>query len=341
MAFSSRWVSAVTVLAAAATIGAGAAATGAGSGSRAGRGASAATPNGNGLSVLAEPQAGVAPFLDLIGGARASIDLTMYELFDPRVERALAAAARRGVNVRVLLNGGYYSKRDATNAAGYRYLSRRGVHVRYAPTYFALTHQKTLTVDGRESAIMTLNFDGLYSSTRDYAVLDRQPADVAAIIAAFDADYASHRATASTGTGDLVWSPHAAASVLSLIGAAQHSLDLENEELAYAPARDALCASARRGVAVRVVMTYASEWREDFAQLRSCGVSIRLYHGQRYYIHAKLLVIDGRRALVSSQNLSTGSLQYNRELGITLRTKDLVSRLAADFDGDYRRATPA
>jgi cardiolipin synthase A/B len=341
MAFSSRWVSAVTVLAAAAAIGAGAAATGAGSGSRAGRGASAATPNGNGLSVLAEPRAGVAPFLDLIGGARASIDLTMYELFDPRVERALAAAARPGVHMRVLLHRGYYSEREATNAAGYRYLSRRGVHVRYAPTYFALTHQKTLTVDGRESAIMTLNFDGLYSSTRDYAVLDRQPADVAAIIAAFDADYASHRATASTGTGDLVWSPHAAASVLSLIGAAQHSLDLENEELAYAPARDALCASARRGVAVRVVMTYASEWREDFAQLRSCGVSIRLYHGQRYYIHAKLLVIDGRCALVSSQNLSTGSLQYNRELGITLRTKDLVSRLAADFDADYRRAAPA
>jgi cardiolipin synthase A/B len=343
MAFSSRWVSAVTVLAAAAVIGAGAAATGAGSGNRPRRGAAAArgNGNGNGLSVLAEPQAGAAPFLALIGGARTSIDLTMYELFDPRVERALAVAAHRGVNVRVLLNGGYYSKREATNAAAYRYLRGRGVPVRYTPTYFALTHQKTLTVDGRASAIMTLNFDGLYSSTRDYAVLDRQPADVAAIIAAFDADYASHRATASTGTGDLVWSPHAAASILSLIGAAQHSLDLENEEMAYAPARDALCAAARRGVAVRVVMTYASEWRDDLAQLRSCGVNIRLYHGQRYYIHAKLLVIDGRRALVSSQNLSTGSLQYNRELGITLRTKDLVSRLTGDFDADYRRATPA
>jgi cardiolipin synthase A/B len=343
MAFSSRWVGAVMVLAAAAVIGAGAAATGAGSGNRPRRGAAAArgNGNGNGLSVLAEPQAGAAPFLALIGGARTSIDLTMYELFDPRVERALAVAAHRGVNVRVLLNGGYYSKREATNAAAYRYLRGRGVHVRYTPTYFALTHQKTLTVDGRASAIMTLNFDGLYSSTRDYAVLDRQPADVAAIIAAFDADYASHRATASTGTGDLVWSPHGAASILSLIGAAQHSLDLENEEMAYAPARDALCAAARRGVAVRVVMTYASEWRDDLAQLRSCGVNIRLYHGQRYYIHAKLLVIDGRRALVSSQNLSTGSLQYNRELGITLRTKDLVSRLTGDFDADYRRATPA
>jgi cardiolipin synthase A/B len=336
MAFSSRGASALTAAAAAAVIGAGAAGAGAGSGN--GTGSVSGGGSGTGLSVLAEPQVGTAPFLALIGGARTSIDLTMYELSDPQVERALAAAARRGVDVRVLLNGGYYSKHETTNAAAYRYLGGRGVHVRYTPTYFALTHQKTLTADGRESAIMTLNLDGLYSSTRDYAVLDRQPADVAAIIAAFDADYASRRATASTGAGDLVWSPRAAARVLSLIGAAQHSLDLENEEMAYTPARDALCAAAQRGVAVRVVMTYASEWRDDFAQLQSCGVIIRLYHGQRYYIHAKLLVTDGRRALVSSQNLSTGSLQYNRELGITLRTKGLVSRLVADFDADYRGA---
>ena len=221
------------------------------------------------------------------------------------MEQALAGAAHRGVDVRVLLNGGYYSRHETTNATAYRYLASRGVHVRYSPTYFALTHQKTLTVDGRESAIMTLNFDGLYPSTRDYAVLDSQPTDVAAIVAAFDADNAGRRVTASAGTGDLVWSPGAATTVISLIGAATQSIDLENEEMAYPPARTALCGAARHGVTVRVVMTYASEWRGDFTQLRRCGVTVHLYHGQRYYIHAKLLIVDDGRALVSSQNLST------------------------------------
>lgn len=137
----------------------------------------------------------------MINGARTSIDLTMYELFDQRVEQALIAAQHRGVDVRVLLNGGYYSEHEATNVHAYSYLHRHGVDVRYAPTFFALTHQKTLTVDDRESAIMTLNFDGLYSSTRDFAVLDTQPADVAAIVAAFNADYAGRRGTASTAAG--------------------------------------------------------------------------------------------------------------------------------------------
>ena len=174
--------------------------------------------------------------------------------------------------------------------------------------------------------------------TRDYAVLDSQPTDVAAIVGAFDADYAGRRVTVSAGTGDLVWSPGAATTVISFIGAATHSIDLENEEMAYAPARTALCAAARNGVAVRVVMTYASEWRGDFTQLRRCGVMVHLYHGQRYYIHAKLLIVDDGRALVGSQNLSTGSLQHNRELGITLRARPLVSQFAADFSADYRGA---
>jgi cardiolipin synthase A/B len=300
----------------------------------------AASPASAPLQVIAEPQAGVTPFVQMIDGAHASVDLTMYELFDRRVEQALAADATRGVDVRVVLNGGYYSHHEATNASAYSYLHSHGVHVRYSPTYFALTHQKTLTVDHRESAVMTLNFDGRYSSTRDYAVLDTQPADVAAIEAAFNADYAGQRATTSTGTGDLVWSPGAAATVSNMIESATRSINLENEEMAYAPATAALCDAAGRGLAVDVVMTYASEWRGDLARLERCGVRVRVHRGQRYYIHAKLLLVDGQRALVSSQNLSAASLRYNRELGITVTTPAILAQLAGDFNSDYGSHEP-
>lgn len=297
--------------------------------------AGAAAASGPPLALIAEPQAGNAPFLALISGARHSIELTMYELYDAQVERALAAAAHRGVEVRVLLNGGYYQEREDQNSAAYAYLHGHGVQVRYTPTYFALTHQKTLTVDGRESAIMTLNFDGEYSSTRDFAVVDRQAADVHAILATFNADWSRRRLDPSAGSGDLVWSPGAESAVIGLIDSARRSIALEDEELDYQPATDALCAAARRHVKVEIVMSYASEWRDAFARLRSCGARLRLYHGQRYYIHAKILLVDGRRALVSSQNLSTTSLEYNRELGIELSSPAIVAALTRDFAADY------
>ena len=268
------------------------------------------------LSVLAEPQAGVGPFLSLITGARHSIELTMYELTDPRVQQALAAAAHRGVDTRVLLNGGHSTERDTTNDPADRYLVAHGVHVRHTPTYFALTHQKTLTVDGVRSVIMTLNFDGRYASTRDFAVLDRRRADVTAIVEVFDADWAGRRVTPGTGSGDLVWSPGAATAVVSLIDSARRSIALEDEEMAYAPTTLALCPAARRGVWVTVVMTADEAWDEAFDELTRCGVDVRVDEGQRYDIHDKVIVVvDARSALVSSHSLSTTSLDDRRGEG--------------------------
>ncbi len=292
------------------------------------------------LRLISEPQAGDAPFLALIASAKHTITLTMYELGDPAIEGALAAAAARGVNVRVLLNGGYYTDPESTNQPAYSYLAAHGVHVRYCPTYFALTHEKTLTIDGAVAVIMTLNFDGSYATTRDFAVVDRHSADVQAIIATFNADYGSQQIQPSAGIGDLVWSPGSASAVLSLIVGARQSVDLENEEMDYAPATDALCAAARRGVAVRIVMSYDSEWAAAFSKLSGCGAQIRLYYGQDYYIHAKLLLADRREALLGSQNLSTTSLDYNRELSLELTSSPVLAQLAAAFNSDYTRATP-
>ncbi|HTU28715.1 MAG TPA: phospholipase D-like domain-containing protein [Solirubrobacteraceae bacterium] len=297
-----------------------------------------ATVTSGPLTLVAEPQAGVAPFVSMIAGARHSIEMTMYELTDTRVEGALEAAAHRGVDVRVLLNGGYYSERESTNDAAVRALAGHGVHVQLSPTYFALTHQKTLTVDGRESAVMTLNFDGEYATTRDFAVLDRRSADVSAVVATFDADWAHRRITPPAGSGDLVWSPGAASAVVRMIQSAHRSIALEDEEMAYAPATSALCAAARRGVAVTIVMTWESDWYDAFSELKHCGANVRVDHGQSYYIHAKVLVVDDREALVSSQNLSDGSLERNRELGITLTSPPLVHALAADVAADAATA---
>ena len=52
-----------------------------------------------------EPAAGFSPVYRLIRHARHYIDLTMYEFSDTRAARDLAAAAQRGVTVKVILDG--------------------------------------------------------------------------------------------------------------------------------------------------------------------------------------------------------------------------------------------
>lgn len=295
------------------------------------------------LRVLTEPAAGIEPIYQLITGARASVDLTMYELADPTAEADLAADAARGVDVRVILD--QHLQRSA-NTGAYDYLTGHGVHVRWAPagtTY----HQKTLTVDDATSVIMTLNLVADdYPATRDFAVIDTDRADVGAIVATFDADFTGHGITPPAGT-DLVWSPtNAQASILSVINGASRTLAVEDEEMDDPAVTDALAAAAQRGVDVTITMTANPEWDQAFAELARAGAHIRVYadDGAALYIHAKAIVADagrpGQQVLVGSQNFSVASLDYNRELGILTADPAAVSAVAATLSADYAGAAP-
>ena len=55
-------------------------------------------------SLIVEPGGGFSPVYNLINGARHSIDVTMYEFSDTTAEHDLAAVARRGVLVHVILD---------------------------------------------------------------------------------------------------------------------------------------------------------------------------------------------------------------------------------------------
>jgi cardiolipin synthase len=292
-----------------------------------------------GLALITEPQAGIAPILSAIRGARHQVDLVMYEDSDAQVDSALADDVRRGVNVRVLLNGGYYGAGSSQNMAADAYLEAHQVPVRWTPSYFALTHQKTLIVDGR-AYILTFNFTPeYYASSRDFGVLDTIPADDAAIVTTFNADWNATRITAPTGY-DLVWSPGSQGPQVNLINAAHGSLDVYNEEMDSPPIETALEGAARRGVDVRITMTADPSWDSAFTQLAKAGVHIRLYAADAsLYIHAKM-ILTPTQVFLGSENFSTTSLDSNRELGLITTDPTIRASLGNTFDRDYAAATP-
>ena len=151
------------------------------------------------LALITEPQAGVAPVLSALRGARHQVEMVMYEDEDSQLNAALAADEHRGVKVRVLLNGGYYGEGSKENQAAYSYLQARSVPVKWTPSYFALTHQKTLLLDGH-AYILTFNLTPqYYASSRDFGVIDTIAADDAAVRRTFDADWSGQRITAPNG----------------------------------------------------------------------------------------------------------------------------------------------
>jgi cardiolipin synthase len=292
------------------------------------------------LVLITEPDQGIGPILTAITGARTSVDLVMYELSDQKIESALVADHHRGVRVRVLLNGGYYGKGFPQNKPAFSYLKAHGVSVRWTPSRFALTHQKTMVVDGKTAYIMTFNLTSQYYSTsRDFDVTDRQPSDVRAILQVFTADWNNTKLSPPNGS-DLVWSPGALKPIIRLISSAHKSIDVYNEEMDEPQITVALAAAARRGVKVEVVMTADSEWNSAFSMLTANKAYVRLYPNTStaLYIHAKMFLVDGKKAFLGSQNASNTSLERNRELGIMIRSHKIIHALTTVFNSDYAHA---
>jgi cardiolipin synthase A/B len=276
----------------------------------------------------------MTPVDDFMSSARQSLDMTMYELSDPAAQQILIADHDNGVRVRVLLDRDYSG--GSVNQAAYSSLSAAGVPVEWANDS-EIFHQKTITVDGSESAVMTGNLTAqYYATTRDFVVMDSQAADVAAIESAFASDWSGAVPSPGPMAADLVWSPGSEPQLVALIGSAQRSVEVENEEMDSSAIEDALEADARRGVAVTVIMTSDSDWDSAFSQLESAGVHVVLYPdtSSALYIHAKVIDVDGAKAFVGSENFSTASLDYNRELGIITSSTAVLGPLNSSLSSD-------
>jgi phosphatidylserine/phosphatidylglycerophosphate/cardiolipin synthase-like enzyme len=100
----------------------------------------------------------------------------------------------------------------------------------------------------------------------------------------------------------------------------------------------ALAAAARGGVRVRVILPAPSGTDRDapgVALITAAGAQVHRLPQSYLYVHAKAMVVDGRRAFVGSENLSTASLDHNREVGVIVADPDAVQTLESTFDGDW------
>ncbi len=287
------------------------------------------------LKLITMPTDKARTVLSLINNAQKSIDLVIYDLKDKQVGDALVAAHKRGTTVRVLLNKGYYGKQEPRNESSYDYLLSKGVPVKWAPNYFALTHQKTLVADDK-ALIMTFNLvPKYYSGSRDFGIITTNTNDVQAIKRTFDADFNGEKIEEQNGDS-LLWSPGAEEEILAIIDRSEKSLEIYSQLMDYQKVTDALVAKAKEGVDVKVIITYASNWRSALAQLRNAGVHVRTYEGKKaIYIHTKVIISDGNYMYLGSQNFSSNSLNKNRELGLFITDANIISEIQSVFKKDW------
>ncbi|MEU1271008.1 phospholipase D-like domain-containing protein [Streptomyces sp. NPDC005799] len=284
---------------------------------------------------------------DFIDSATTSLDMTMYELEDSTAVGDLIALKNKGVTVRVILD----RQHKTANNSAYTALTNAGVGVVWSPSGFVYTHQKTITVDGTKSLVLTGNLTSQYYATgRDYGVFTDDTRDVAAIEKVFNADYAGTSIIPTDGD-HLLWSPTDSRSrLLSVINAATKTLDVEELEFSDSTVVDAIAARAKAGVKVRVVLETPGDYASEVSEIKAAGGTVVGYSDPNgFYIHAKAMVADyglsTQEVEAGSMNISSNSLSSNRELGIILTgtgvAQSVATTVETTFNSDYAGGTAA
>ena len=125
-------------------------------------------------------------FLELARSARQSLHLETEEVQDTQVEGALIDAAKRGVDVRVIIPGP--AGRSDANAMGASRLRAAGVQVRRLRNLYV--HAKDIVVDGREAFIGSENASApSLDENREVGLLISDPTAVRRVERTFSHDW--------------------------------------------------------------------------------------------------------------------------------------------------------
>ncbi len=329
--------------------------------------------DGNAISILHGGDEAYAAMLAAIAGARRSVALASYIFRDDDVGGAfvdaLIAAKRRGVEVRVLLDGvgsGYFRSAVAGRLRAGDIPAARFMHT-YLPWRMPFlnmrNHKKLLIVDSSAGFTGGLNIGAEYSAQASGArhVEDVHVRVEGPIVTRLTDDFTQDWwfTTGEKLKPDLWWVPQASVGnafargissgpdadlykVEEILGAALIQAQsrvrivtpyfLPDQSLQFAIAQASL-----RGVPIDIVLPercdYAFlDWamRAHLRFFRNAPARIFLSPGP--FDHAKLMTVDGQWCLIGSSNWDVRSLRLNFEFDLECYDSALVAQIDAMID---------
>jgi cardiolipin synthase len=344
-----------------------------------GRASGAPLIPGNEVRLLRDALENYPAWLEAIAAARRTIHFESYIVHDDEVghrfAEALCARAADGVRVRVIYD--WLGAVGKTSRRFWRHLRAGGVEVRcFNPPglgspfgWLARDHRKMLAVDRAIGFVtgLCVGRDWVGDAGRgiepwrDTGIALRGPA-VADLEAAFARMWALTGAplpppAPEPGPGDaagdvavrVIAGVPGTAGVYRLdqliAAAARRTLWLTDAYFIGTTAYvQALCAAAREGVDVRLLVPGSSDiWilrglaRAGYRPLLEAGV--RVYEWNGPMLHAKTAVADGRWARVGSTNLNLQSWIGNWELDVAVEHEGFAAQMERVYVDDLGRAT--
>ena len=316
--------------------------------------------------------------LEDIASARASIHIESYIWWTgdicERIADALAARARDGVEVRLLLDYSGSARMDRElmqrmKDAGCKVRQFRPLRVSNVGMMNCRTHRKIGVFDGRIAYIgghgiakewtgnaqdrehwrdTFVRMEGPVANTVQGCFCENWIEETGEVPAG-ERYFPKLDRCGETDAHVAYTSPHGSISSVQLlyylaISSAHKELLIQNPYfLPHEDAIGALIQAVKRGVDVRVMLPAASAIdlplvqhasHHHFGDLLECGV--RIFEYQKTLLHQKIIIVDGVWSCVGSTNFDDRSFQHNDEITVGFTDRELAGKLRDAFFDDMK-----
>lgn len=278
--------------------------------------------------LLRQPDDGVMPLLQAINAAKESVDIVIFRFDHAEIEKALAAAVRRGVTVRALIAHLNSSGEENLRKLETRLLDE-GVTVARTGGDYLRYHAKLLIIDGSELYLLSFNFTKLdIARSRSFGLVFRDPKIVNEALTLIQADI--KRQPYQPGHASFVVSPdNARQELAAFIEGAQQQLLIYDPKIADPAMLRTLQERASSGVEVRVI-----------GQISAAANKCQARRLPSPRLHTRVIIRDGRHAFVGSQSLRELELDRRREAGVIFEGAAFVNELMKTFEEDWEVSKP-
>jgi len=246
--------------------------------------------------------------LRVIRSARRQLLVSVFRCTDVSVLDSIGEALRRGVDVRFLMTPRARGWEKRLKALG-SYLESMGARVHPYSDPVVKYHAKYLLADDGPALVTSLNLTGkCFAATCDFILLTHDPAVVAGLRELFEVDWLAPHSTLSPHVSQrlIVGPERARAQFTALLGSAERSIHIIDHKLDDPAMRALLKSKKAAGLDVQVL------GRGHLGGLLP---------------HGKLAIVDGRIAVLGSMAQTALSLDFRREIAVTVEEPNCVRKL--------------
>jgi phosphatidylserine/phosphatidylglycerophosphate/cardiolipin synthase-like enzyme len=276
------------------------------------------------VELIVQPADGIKPVLSAVERAKKAVDIIIFRFDLKPLEKAIEAAAKRGVAVRALI-----AHTNSGGEKGLRDLELRmldaGVTVTRTGRDLVRYHGKLMIIDREELHVYGFNYTARDLKSRSLGLVTRDRRTVQEALRLFDAD--AQREDYEPSLDGFVVSPENAREQLAtFIKRAKKSLAIYDPKVNDAQMLRLLQRRVKAGVDVRVI-----------GKVGKRGSDLRVQKMPGLRLHVRAIIRDGEEAFVGSQSLRDLELEARREVGLNTREPKLVKMMGETFESDWAK----